>query len=463
VEDGYMPQVIAILGGALKQAGVETKFFDTTLYRDVNDKFIESDRKVRESQKSGGFKPVPGFGFEREVVDLKEKFSEVVEEYKPNLIAATSTSFEFNSLLDFILPAKKKFNIPVIIGGSHATVVPEKAIQKEGVDFICIGQGERPLVELVRRMENGEDITTIPSLWVKTPNGEIIKNKIGLQIENMDDTPEADWDLIDERHRIRPFEGEIKRYGWFEISRGCPFSCSYCINSKLHKIELEGGVSPGAYRFFSPTEIIRRMKKYKEKYGFNHVQCIDENMAAMPLDKLKEFAELYKENIGCSFFTQSRPECFVACPEKAKIMAEMGCKMVGLGVESGNEELRRTILNRPMKDGIVEEAVRILKNSGIMVAAYYIIGFPTETEEMIKQTMDLHRRIQPDRFSVRFLHPFPGTSIRNLCVKEGYISEDYEDINPDASFFRDPVLNLPSPPHPTKERLKELKKEFEQY
>ncbi|MFH1612743.1 MAG: radical SAM protein, partial [bacterium] len=349
------------------------------------------------------------------------------------------------------------------VGGSHATVVPEKAIQKEGVDIICIGQGEKPLLELIQRMEQGRDITNIPSLWIKTSDGKIIKNKIGLQIENMDEIPESDWDLIDEKHRIRPFEGELKNYGWFEISRGCPFNCSYCINSKLHKIELDGGMSPGTYRFFSPEEIIKRMKKYKDKYGFNHVQCIDENMAALPLETLKKFAILYKEYIGCSFFTQSRPECFIVHPEKAKIMAEMGCKMVGLGVESGNEELRRTILNRHIKDGVVEQAVEILKDAGIMVAAYYIIGFPTETKEMIQQTIDLHRRIKPHRFSVRFLHPFPGTQIRKLCVEKGYIKENYEDLRQDASFFAEPVLNLPSPPHPTKEELIELRKEFENY
>ena len=254
------------------------------------------------------------------------------------------------------------------------------------------------------------------------------------------------------------------KYGWFETSRGCPFNCSYCVNAKLHKIKREGGIMhPGTYRFFSPEEIVKRMKNKKDQYGYNHIQLIDENMPNMPVSNLEHLAKLFKNQIGVGFFTQARPECFVKTPEKAEIMAEMGCKMVGLGVESGNYELRKNILHRPMKDGIVEKAVENLKKAGIMVATYYIIGFPTETEEMIRQTIDLHRRINPDRFSVRFLHPFPGTPIREFCVKNKYIAEDYEDLIQDASFFSNPVLNLPSPLHPTKERLIELRKEFENY
>lgn len=463
VEDGYMPQALAVLGGAMKEKGIETKLFDTTFYRDINSPFGRSDREVRESQKKGGFKKVDGFNFQREEVDLKEKFRHVVESYRPDLVAATSTSFEFNSLVDFVTPTTMQMKIPFIVGGSHATVVPEKAIDKKGVDIICRGEGELPLQELAKRIEKKESYYDIPSLWFKTPEDKIIKNKVGRPIEKMDNLPISDWSIIDERHRIRPFEGVIKKYGWFEISRGCPFNCSYCINSKLHTIAREGGMHPGTYRFFKPEEIIKRMKEKKEQYGYEHISLADENMANMPVSDLEHLAELFKNEIGVSYFTQSRPECFVKNPEKAKIMAEMGCKIIGIGIESGSSWLRENILHRHMPDGIVETAVENLKNAGIMVAAYYIIGFPNETEEMVQQTIALHRKIRPERFSVRFLHPFPGTPIRNLCVENGYIKEDYENLIQDASFFTKPVLNLPSPPHPTKERLIELKKEFENY
>ena len=463
VEEGALPPSLAILSGQMKENGIETKLFDTTFYRDKNSPLVQIDRTVREEQNKGGYIKVKGFEHTREVVDITNKFYEEVEKYKPDLIAATSTSFEFDSLTNFILPVKKELGIPVIVGGSHATVEPYRAIQNPAIDYVCRGEGERPLLELVKRLERGENTLDIPNLVTKGSGGEIITNPRYPLFATLDDTPEADWGLFDERHRIRPFEGELKHYGWFEMSRGCPHKCSYCINYALHKMDAPGDVKPGAYRFFSPKEIVRRMAKKKEEFGFNHIHFIDENMAALPKSKLKEFAELYKKNVDVGFFTQSRPEPFTGKSEKAKIMAEMGCKMIGMGMESGNAELRRTVLNRPMRDGVIEEGVANLRKEGIKVAAYYVVGFPGETEEMIQETIELHQRVQPDRFSVRFLYPYPGTEIRNLCIREGFFDKDQESTNLDSSYFRNPVLNLPSPPHPTRERLIELKKEFEDY
>lgn len=461
VEEGFMPQSIAVLGGMMRDHGIKAKLFDTTLYRDKNSPFVKSDREVREDQSKGGFIKVEGFNPKREVVDLKNKFYEEARKYEPDLIAATSTSFEFNSLTNFLLPAKRDLEIPVVIGGSHATVVPYEVIQNSAVDYVCVGEGERPLLDLVERLRDGRDTSTIPNMVVQR-DGKIITNP-RYPILQMDETPDPDWDLVGEIHRIRPFEGELKKYGFFEMSRGCPFKCSYCINSALHEMEAPGKLQPGSYRFFTQEEIIKRMVGKKEKYGYNHIHFIDENLTVMPRETLEGIAEDFVQNIGVGFFTQSRPERLIGKSNKAKILAEMGCEMVAMGMESGNEDLRRDVLNRPMKEGIIEQAVEALRDEGIKIAAYYIIGFPGETKEMIEETIALHKRVRPDRFSVRFLHPFPGTKIREYCISEGFMPENYDTEPQDLSFFTDPFLDLPSPPHPSREELIELQKEFKDY
>ncbi len=459
LEEAFMPASLAVLGGVARDIGAEIRLFDTSFWRDINSKLIENDRQVRE--KTGEFKKVPGFNPEREVVNIKKRFYKTVENFRPDLIAATSTSYEFDSLIDFIFPAKKDFKIPVIIGGSHATVYPERAISKKGVDIICIGEGEKALAELLKRLGQKKNFTDIPNLWIKNSNGEIIKNKIG-PLMNMDDLPEPNWDIFDPRHRIRPFEGELKNYGFFEISRGCPHNCSYCINSKMHSLYQEAGINSKIYRFYSPERIIGIMKKYKEKYGFNHIQLVDENLTVMPIKKLERLAELYKQNIGVGFFTMGRPETIVNNPEKARSLSEMNCKMFAMGAESGNEQLRESILKRYMKNETLIKASEILKKEGILVSLYNIIGFPTETKEMIFDTIRLNRRVQPDRYSVRFLNPYPGTAIRDYCIEHKHIEKDFEERK-NVSFLIEPILNLPSPPHPTKQELREIKQNWKSY
>ena len=460
VEDGYMPPNLAVLSGKMEENGVETQIFDTSFWRDEGSEFIV-DRGVRE--KLGSYKKVDGWNPTREIVNIKDKFREALETFKPDLVAATSTSHEFNSIQQFIEPIKKEIPFKIIFGGPHATVAPQVAINAPAVDYICVGEGEDPLLELVHRLEMGKDTTGIPGIWVKTDDGNIVQSIPGNQSTPMDNLPMPHWDMFDERHRLRPYEGEIKRYGFWEMSRGCQYNCSYCINSTLHKITVESGKlrdRPGAYRFHSPEVIIERMVKYKKKYKYNHVQFIDENMATMPVKTLTQFAEMYKKEIGLGFFTQTRPEYFIAKPEKAEIMADMGCLQLGIGAESGSNWLRKNVLDRPQEDGTLEKGCEILRKVGIKIALYYIIGFPFETKEMVEETLAMHARILPDRHSVRFLQPYLGTPIRDLCIKEGYIPENFDASLTSGGFFAGPVMDLPSPPHPTNEELMELRGRF---
>ena len=124
-DESFLLQSLAVLGGVARDCGAESKLFDTSFWIDKDLGSIENNRQVKE--RTGEFKKTIDYNQEREVVDLKEEFLKEVENYKPDLIAATATSQAFDPLTDFMLPAKRQFNIPVIIGGSHPTVSPEES------------------------------------------------------------------------------------------------------------------------------------------------------------------------------------------------------------------------------------------------------------------------------------------------------------------------------------------------
>ncbi len=452
LEEGFIPLSIAVLGGVAKKQGLETKVFDTSFWRDENSDIIENDREAKE--RTGQEKSVKGYNPQREVVNLREKFAEVVETFRPDLIAATSTSYEFNSMIDFIGPAKSRRNIPLIVGGSHPTMAPEETISHPEVDMLCRGEGETAFLELIQRMPLGKDCSNIPNLWVKTPSG-IVRNKLG-PLMKMDDLPDPDWDLFDLRHMVRPFQGELRKNGYFEFSRGCPNRCSYCINDGLQKLYKENGINSRNFRFRSPENATDLARRFKEKYGFDHLRLVDENLSVMPVEELERLSKLYSQQVGVGFFAMARPEGFVRNPRRAELFAEMGCELVAMGAESGNEDLKRKVLNRPMKNETLIEASRLLRGQGILVSLYNIIGFPGETINMIFDTINLNRKIRPDRFSVRFLNPYPGTEIRRYCEQKGYMHPQ----NRQESFLLKPVLDLPSPPHPSKQQLIEIRDNF---
>ena len=90
-----------------------------------------------------------------------------------------------------------------------------------------------------------------------------------------------------------------------------------------------------------------------------------------------------------------------------------------MGIESGNEFIRRKIMNRNISNETIVERFRLVKSHGIRVSSYNIIGLPFETRESIEDTIELNRRVNPDSFSVTLLEPYKGTPIRKICEDEG--------------------------------------------
>lgn len=480
IEEGFIHPALAVLGGMMRDHSIEHELFDTSFWRDKNSPLAENARQIRE--RMGEFKKVEGYNPERQVVDISEKFREHVERFRPDLIALTATSYEFNDAMNIITPISRELGIPVIVGGPHASIAPDRAIKNPGVDTVCIGEGELPLLGTIRAINQGRSISDVPGLWIKDRNSsQVLKNPRARGIEHMDDLPLSDWDMFDSRHRTRPFEGVLKNYGFVEISRGCPFKCSYCIQPALHEIP---GDDSDHYKFHSAENIVSRVLILKNKYGFNHIQLIDENLPTMPEEKLREIADLWIKHVNpnrdTTIFTMSRPEYLIRKHDdgswikngeavssgKAEMLKSMGVEMVAIGAESGNEWLRENILRRPMAPGIIEAASKVLRNVGIKVSFYNIIGFPEEDRGMILETIDQLRRTQPEKYSVRFLTPYPGTPIRDYCVEKEYIEENYEETQRATSFLHEPVLQTQGKltrlgsPHPTKEELLRLRSLF---
>jgi len=149
-----------------------------------------------------------------------------VKEYQPDILGFSSLTgghLWVESCAEEIKKSKR-WDIPIIVGGSHPTFFPE-LLNNPSIDFICRGEGEYALEELLDRMDKGEDLTSIPNIWTKQ-DGSIIKNDVRPLIEDLDLLPIPDRSHYDKYHFLRnnPHKKMI-------TSRGCPFSCTYCYNS----------------------------------------------------------------------------------------------------------------------------------------------------------------------------------------------------------------------------------------
>jgi len=321
---------------------------------------------------------------------------------------------------------KDKFDIPIIWGGNHPTVMPEECIGYDCVDAICIGEGEEATKEFVNKLEAGQETSGVANFWTKT-DGHLTKNEVRPLIQDLDQLPYPDREIFDREHLCidsgSPFSG----------SRGCPFNCPYCINNKL--LELYRGKGSFA-RFRSVDNLLGEIKDEKEKFNIKVIEFADETFT-LRKKWVEEFCNRYKKEIGLPFVIQTR--CDTVDHQTLKMLRAAGCTTVSFGVESGNPEFRKNILNRRMEDETIIRAFEMATELGFEVYSFNMVGMPYETENQILDTIRLNRKLKASKHDVCIFYPFPGTGLGDLCREKGWI----RDTKGVYGYYYDTILDLP--------------------
>ncbi len=340
-----------------------------------------------------------------------------------------------------------KPNIPVAVGGSYALTAPENVISEKNVDIVSVGEAENAFVELCEKLKNNEDYTEILNLWIKK-DGKIHKNRLGNLID-INDLPYQDWEIFDKRRIYKPMSGTIGRTGCFELTRGCVFSCTFCINEHLNNV-----YNNKSYREKDIPKFIDEVKYFKDTYGIEYVYILAEMFLPTTKQRIRDFSRLWKEKVGLPFWCQLRVEG--VDEENARLLEEAGCASITAGVESGNEPYRKNVIRRMMSNQRIIDAFRTLKKTKMQVSGNSIIGFPGETREMIFDTIELNRHLTMDNNMIHIFTPYRGTSLYNISVERGYIPADHIS----GDYRSDYTLNQP---HITKEEILGLQRTFNLY
>ncbi len=425
--EGFLPLGISNLSAALKKGGHQTRLFDTTFF----ELGVKTERQ--QGEEITQFKPVnmSPYGVDRKERDVEKKLNEVIAEYQPQLVAISSATSYNYPLARHLIESIADYSGPIIVGGNHVSVSPDEMIGQPRVDMICLGEGEEALLELCDALAEGKEIKNIRNLWVKK-GGEIYKNHFRPLVD-LDSLPHIDWTIYDERNFYRPFNGKVYRYGHIEMSRGCPYRCTYCINKGLSSL-YEGN---GKYhRKKSPQRVVEEVAFLKEKYGLEMVKFWDETFLAMGDPELEKFAHLYKP-LNLPFLITTRPETMTL--KRGKILREIGCVAVSIGIESGNADIRNNVLNRHMSPEAIISAFRVCNEVGIQGSAFSMIGLPYETRKNIFETIELNRRAKVNNANPCIFIPFKGTDLYDLCLKENFLKDPHFEVET----YYDSVLEMP--------------------
>lgn len=378
---------------------------------------------------------------DREIED--DEFVESVRSRDPDIVGFSSTTQQFNFTRRYAGALKERLRKLLVIGGIHATSDPEGVMSHDIFDVLARSEGEYPVLELLEALKHNRDYSGIANLWVRMPNGETKRNPQRPPV-NLADLPWPDRDLFDNEALMEHNDRQVS----VMAARGCPFKCSYCSNTML--LELAGGAANWVRQRALPDVIAELEFLHRRFPDLKSLIFMDE-IFTLRKTWVKEFCEEYRARFQTPFQIFLRIE--TVDREMMEWMRRAGLYSVIMGVESGNEKIRREVLNRKMTD---EQIIRVFKwadELGIETWDFNMIGVPGDTEATIRETMELNKIIRPHHVQVSIFYPFPSTPLFDRALSEGCVK-----VDDNTSYFTShPTLDLPGLPS---EKVFSLHKEF---
>jgi anaerobic magnesium-protoporphyrin IX monomethyl ester cyclase len=347
----------------------------------------------------------------------RHEFMQVLSASKADIVAFTAWTFVFPYIKDFSIWSKQALPQAIILcGGYHATLAPEEVIACEGIDAVCIGEGELPMLDLCDRLDLGEHYLDSPSFWFKN-DGQIIRNPIRPYPENLDELPLPDFELFD----FENFLSSRIQTALVMLSRGCIFNCTYCANPQLREIYPNRS---NYARFRSPRKSIDYLQAILNRYPFIRYFNFMDSILPLKRKWFFEFAELYSKEINLPYNCRLRSD--LLDEEIVALLKKSGCYLAHLGIESGDEEIRSRYLGRKISDDQIRNSFRLLQKYDIPTLTYNIVGLPYETPAQALKTIRLNAEVGVKRSVTSIFFPYPKTRLAQIAYEAGFIGDEID-------------------------------------
>ncbi len=325
-----------------------------------------------------------------------------IKKEKPKIIGISALTFGIRSAVQIAKAIKKECDNSIVVGlgGMHISTDPDFIDRFPFFDFGVVGEGEKVMSNIARRVFKGEKVKGIIYADV---------------IENLDELPLPAHHLIDPNDYYSPHEKKgAKPMATMIASRGCPYACTFCCKPR----------NRAKYRARSGKNIVDEMEQIHDRYGGRYSFVCD----TMTLHRNKIIdmcSEIIKRKLKARWMMNTRVD--LVDGELIKKMAEAGCFNIFFGIESGNPRIRNQVIRKNIKDEDIFNAIRMSRRYGIQTNIYMMVGFPTETMEEINDTINFGPKTRADFMGIHITWPQPGSILYDEAIKEGIIDKDIID------------------------------------
>ncbi|CAN5758673.1 radical SAM protein [soil metagenome] len=330
------------------------------------------------------------------------------EAFTPTLIIFPTTTPTLDGDVAAMAQLKARYGAPIFCFGPHASTAPQLSMERAPqVDGMFVGEPEDAVVQLAT-LESMSRLIEIPSLTWREADGSVVSHRGHGSFSGFMSMPFPAWDLLSLRDYSLPLVN--KPYVIVETSRGCPYSCDFCV-APIHQGH--------KFRERSAKQLVDEIERCYREFGAEFFYLWGDTVTL----NVKSFTtfcdELIARNLPIQWFGNARADNLTD-PAFVHRLKKAGCWMLALGIETDSEEVRKDMVKRLERQKI-EAAFKNVRAAGIKSVALFIFGYPGETLQTMDRTVEYAIELDPDFANFYPAVPYPGTALFDKVVRDGLL------------------------------------------
>lgn len=340
-------------------------------------------------------------GWEVSICDMM--VGDTLDNYKPDLVGITTTTFTLLDTLEIARRVKEKWNVPIVLGGIHPTIYPEETVSLPNIDCVFAGESENTFPQYIDAIANG---------LCKIVKAERV---------NVQNLPIPARHLL-QKEKYYSVLGTNKYSTTMITSRGCPYNCVFCHRETMGR----------TWRARTAEQVVNEIRQIKNM-GINEILIYDDTFT-VDIERASRICEtLISDNIKVSFDIRTRVDR--VSPELLTLLKKAGCKRIHYGVEASSDIILKQ-LGKTTTISQVNTAFKQTRDACIELLAYFIIGNPSETTDDIQNTISYAKELKANYCHFSIMTPYPATPLYELGLLKGLYNDYWLEFakNPSIEF-----------------------------